>query len=222
MARFVLATWLAIICAGVWHSSGKLRTIADGHWNVLTTPPFAELDTALINVVTLGHRGLYDDFINIWAIQFLFDERLKHESPTDVQKAVLQITRHHPKLESLYIASCYLLYLEFARPDLCEEIILDGLKAFPLSWRIPVAQAFMYGYVLKQWDQSASYYALAASKPKSPPFIKKLIPKIMDERRLSIDDITNTLKSMSNDDGGSKLSEFLNELHKRRQERKSQ
>ncbi len=220
MSRYVVATWLAIVSAGIWHSAGKLRLSADKHWDVLTTPPLTELDTSLINIATLGHRGLYDDFINIWAIQFLFDDRLKHEDPVDVQKSILQITRHQPKLESLYIASCYLLYMEFDRPEMCEEIIVDGLKAFPESWRIPIAQGYMSGYVLRNWEQSAMYYGLAASKPNSPPFLKELVPKLMEKKKLTIDDITSTLDSMRNQDG-SKLTSFLNDLVRRRQERKN-
>jgi hypothetical protein len=169
-------------------------------------------------MVTLGHRGLYDDFINIWAIQFLFDERLKQEDPEDIQKSLLAITRHKPKLESLYMAGCYTLYWEFNRPDLCEKITLDGLAAFPNSWRIPLSQGFVSAHALKDWDQAAIFYGMAASRESSPEWLKGVAQNIVREKNLTLKELTDSLKALGAEEN-SKFGSFLEELDKRRNQR---
>jgi len=220
MKNFIVATVLAIFCGTVWELGGHLRKISDANFHVLTTPPLAELDTRVINVATLGHRGLYDDFINIWAIQFLFDERLMQEDPADIQKAILKITRHQPKLESLYIASCYLLLMEFNRGDLCEPIIIDGIKAFPQSWRIPITQGHISADSLKNFEKAALYYGMAASRPKAPEFLKRVAAKIITKNNLTPEDLNQLFNALVDSEEGSKLYDFFKELSERKNQLK--
>jgi hypothetical protein len=155
----------------------------------MDTPPLAKMSTRFIDILTLGHRGLYDDLVTIWSLQSLMDLRLSQVPPEEVQKAILSVTRHYPKVESLYSISCYILAYDFKRPDLCERITADGIKALPDSWRIPMVQGYLYYEPLKNMRSATLYYGLASSKETAPPFLKRLATNMVKKNALDPEDL---------------------------------
>lgn len=183
------ALWLVVLYAGLMHVTRHTWRFAKRDYRHMDAPPLAKMNTRFIDIFTLGHRGLYDDFVTIWSLQALMDLKLSLVPPEEVQKAVLSVTRHYPKVESLYSVSCYILAYDFKRPDLCERITADGIKALPDSWRIPMIQGYLYYEPLKNMRNATLYYGLASSKEKAPAFLKRLATNMVKKNALELEDL---------------------------------
>ncbi len=210
-ARHVIPAFLMVLTCGTCVKIGaKMGTAERASWRLVTSPPLASLKTSRINLVTLGHRGLYDDFATIWAIQFLADQSLtKKATAKEVNDAIRSITQHQPRLESLYLLSCYVMALDFNSPENCEGISVDGLKAFPNSWRIPMTQGFVATYKMNDDLKAASFFELAASRPKSPAYVGRLAKKLSEKGSISGQDLNDTLDMLREVPGGTRIIEIL-------------
>lgn len=196
-----------VTCVRVGQPMGRAEKLA---WKLVNAPPLASMSTPRINLLMLGHRGLYDDFATVWAVQFLAEQNLtKKASAEEVFDAVRSITRHQPRLEALYLVSCFVLALDFNRPEFCEAIALDGLKAFPLSWRIPMTQGFVAAFNMKDHMKAAAFLELAASRPNSPPYVASLAKKFAAKGYASGNDLNETLDMLKEVPGGTRIIEIL-------------
>lgn len=175
----------------------------------LSLPPLVEMDPRVIDVLTMGHRGLYDDFINIWAIQILMDEATRREKPDDVADALAKITRHAPKLESLYMLTCFVMALDLKRPDLCVRFTMDGLAAFPHSWKIPMTQASVLAFRMRKPAEAAPFFELAGSKPGAPPYFTSLAKKLREKAAVTSDELSKGLDYLDELPGGTRLKEAI-------------
>lgn len=206
----VTVAWLLAVAGGLVAVTERTGSYAaQESAQLLTPPPLSRLDPRLIDVATLGYRGLYDDIIDIWMIQVLVDDRIATQKPDELYHLVQTVTHLHPHLESLYMISCFVLALDLKHPEDCERITLDGLKAFPDSWRIPVTQGFMDAYKLNDPQSAAMYYGLAASRPHAPDFLKHLAQRLVDERGLNPDELQQTMDHLLEAPGGSRFGSFL-------------
>lgn len=178
-------------------------------YDVLAPAPLAGVDRRLIDILTLGHRGFYDDVVNIWTLQALADERLKTKTPAEIQKAMLLAVDSHPRVESLYMLACFVLALDFSAPEACESISLVGLKALPDSWRVPVTQGFISHFKMGDPKKAAAYYQLAASRPGAPEYLQSLARKLAEKGQLSEAELKQTVDGLLDVPGGSKFGQFL-------------
>jgi hypothetical protein len=170
------------------------------------------LNSKSIDILTLGHRGIFDDIATIWIIQFLGDKELvKTSSAEDVYKAIYSFTRHQPRLEGIYLLSCFVLALDFDHPEYCESISLDGLKAFPDSWRIPMAQGFIASFKLQDDLKAAAFYQMAASRPNSPEYVGRLAKRLSERGYANGQDLNETIDMLSEVPGGTRIIEILRE-----------
>lgn len=207
----ISVTVLWIVCLGLaLHAvTGETWRFAKRDYALLEAPPLVDLDTRLITAMTLGNVGVYDDVIYLWTLQSLVDPRLKTKDPVAVQESILRVTRHNPKIETLYMMSCFVLAFDLKRPDLCERITLDGLKATPDGWRIPITQGFIFAHELKDPKNAAMYYGLAASRPDAPPFVGRYAKKLIDTNELSIEELQATLDELLSAEEGSRFATFM-------------
>lgn len=216
-----MTCWIVLLGYGLAVVSERTRSYAVASYRLVDPPPLTTLDPRLLNIMTLGFRGVYDDLLSIWSIQFLVDPRIKSESPEEVFKSLKLISGHRPKIESIYMLSCFALGLDLERPDLCKDIIIDGMNAMPDSWRLPVTMAFMYAYKLNDIPNAATFYALAASRPDAPEFLKKLSVNMVQNNSISVQEMQESLEKMFDAPGGSKVGTFLNDLVKKKHEKEN-
>lgn len=158
--------------------TGRLDQTLAGQQTVVSPPPLSRLSTSVLNTVTLGYRGLYDDFADIWLLQTLGEKDIKRFDPGQLVAAIRAVTRHGPKLESLYLLSCFVLTFELGKPEECQAITVDGMKALPASWRIPMTQGYVTAFVLHDPAAGALYYDLAGSRQGAPAFMTTLARKL--------------------------------------------
>ena len=211
MLKHLIPFLLSCVALGysalIGHERGPAERAA---WDKTGAPPLSSWSNRVVNIVTFGHRGLYDDFITIWAVQFLADKDLAKYAGVDrVYASIKSVTRLHPKLESLYVLSCFVLSLDFNHSELCESISRDGLVAFPESWRIPMTQGFIESFKLKNDLQAAVYYGLASSRPSSPPWVADLAKRLAGRGAATGQDMEATLQMLKEIPGGTRVLELL-------------
>jgi hypothetical protein len=210
--HIVPALLLSLNCFQCTRVGQTMSDIERKSWKLVSAPPMANVGTKQLNIMTLGHRGLYDDFATIWAVQFLADKNLKAAATADeVYAALHSITRHKPHLESLYMLSCFVLAMDYKRPELCEKISIEGLQAFPESWRIPMMQGFIASYELNDPLKAAGFYHIAASRPTSPPYVAHLAEKLTKKGFSSGEDLNETADMLKNVPGGTRILELMRE-----------
>jgi hypothetical protein len=185
----------------------RIETIR-AEYNIFSAPPLSTLPTPVIEILTLGHKNLYEDFINIWLLQTLVDNR-KGSDAEAMMNMIRSVFRHHPKFETTYMLSCMVMYSEFNRPDYCQEIILSGLKAFPTSWRLPMTQGYVQYFHLKQPAQAASFFMMAASRPKSPAYVQNIVKKLLSSPELTADDLQKSLEIISSSESNPAFIQIL-------------
>ncbi len=194
-------------CAQIGSRSGRRERAS---WSLVSAPPLAHLSPERIKILTLGHKGLYDDFATIWAIQFLADPELKSKSSAqDVYAALLPIAKNLPRLESFYLLSCFVLALDFKEPSYCESISIQGLKAFPQSWRIPMTQGFVATLIENNDMKAAALYQLAASKEGSPAYVSKLVARLAQRGFADGQDLNETADLLKQVPGGTRIISIL-------------
>jgi len=209
--------WLVLLGSGFAAVTKKTSVYAARNYRLLEPPPLTRLDTRFLDIVTFGYRGLYDDFADIWTLQILTDKGIARQDPAAVDATIRSVTRHGPKIESLYLASCFVLAFDLKRPDYCERITLDGLKALPESWLIPEVQGYLEASLLHDPKSAAMYYGLSASRPDAPEFLQKLAADLIQKKQLSPDELQSSLEQLLGGSGGAKFGEFLQKKAKSEQ-----
>lgn len=196
-------------CIQIGTKSGQLERKA---WKLVTVAPLSALHTNLINVITLGHRGLYDDFATIWTIQFLAESKLTQKTNSDeIYAAIDSVTRHHPRIEALYLLACFTLAEDFKRIDRCEKISADGMIALPNSFRIPMMQGLMATLDGQDHLKAAAYYHMAAKAPGSPKYLTSVANKLTEKGYLDGQDLNDSVNMFREIPGGSKIIELMRE-----------
>lgn len=219
MASFVMHAVPAILLAASFYNCGRIGSDLGkkerAEYKVVTSPPLGSLDPKILDIMMLGHGGLYDDFVLVWSIQILAEPDLKNMTNADeLSNTLLGILKHQPKIEGIYLLACYVLGLDFQRGDLCDKISVEGLKAFPNSWRIPMTQGFMASFVAKDDLKAAAFYELAASRPESPEYVGKLAKRLTARGYADGEDLSETIQLMSEVPGGSRIIEILQQRMK--------
>lgn len=177
----------------------------------ITPPPLAGVDPRILNVLTLGHKNLYDDFAHLWMIQSLmtpYDPGLADA----MMGSIRTVLGHHPKIETLYMLACFVINSEFKKPEYCQEIINAGLVAFPQSWRLPMTQGFIHAFLLDQPAQASAYFTMAASRAKSPPYVAKVAEKLIRKENLNLDDLNKSVELLMGTPYESRFREMLRNL----------
>lgn len=208
ISSIVPACCLVLSGALLWiHYPKRVKDLQHAY-EIASAPPLSALNPAFIPIVTLGHKNIYDDFINIWLLQTLVDSR-KADSAETLMASIRPVIKHQPRLETLYLLSCFTMYLDYKKPEYCQEIILAGLKAFPESWRLPMTQAYVHYFLLKEPAQAASFFMMAATRPQSPEYVQRLVQKILKENELNAADLQRSMEIIAGSRAGDQFLKML-------------
>lgn len=198
-ASLLIGGWLLLGLGLLGLSSHKLSHEQNRRQAARLSPLLSHLAPGYLSILTLGHRHLYEDFVYLWLLQYLMPEAGK--TPEASETLMIRIEAAltlQPKFESIYLLSCFVLAMDYHRPDLCEKISRLGLQVFPDSWRIPMTQAYMFAFRLENPLKAAFYYHLASSRPSSPPYVASLMGKLLESRQWSPAEQEEVLQSILN------------------------
>lgn len=188
--------FITCTCAYYLLSTAKLRSQKlKRSYDPFAPPALVELPPQIISIATLGHRHVYQDYINLWLLQVLMDET----TPNDVDaflKLTHSIIKHEPPVETLYLLSCIVLFEKMKRPDECQRVSLAGLEVFPDSWRIPILQGYVHVFMLKEPAQAAAFFRKAGSVKNKPKWVLSLVERLLKAENLDSDDIQKSIEIM--------------------------
>lgn len=174
-------------------------------------PPLSRLTPNFVKILTLGHKQVFDDFLLMWMIQLTTIEGVDKVRDKQLGKIFIDLLRYKPHLESFYLLGCYELAMRAKLPKLCFPITETALQEFPESWRIPMMQAYIEGFVNKNKSQAAFFYSLAASRPESPEYVVNVAKKMLADESVTREEIEQTMKMIVDIPGSEKFSDFIDD-----------
>ncbi len=178
-----LSIWLLVLAGSLINVSARSQDAALKLYKLVEKPPFSELSPAFVDAVSIGHKGVIDDMLLFYTLNYLMDSRLRGADPAEVQMALKATTRLHPKIETIYMFGCLVLALEMKHPEACEPLITDGINLFPDGWRLPVTLGTILFHTMKDDAKAAIFYEIAAQKPDAPAFAKSLAIKLRNRAK---------------------------------------
>lgn len=207
--KITIGLWILLLAGMFGQVSSKVAGYAAARKKLIEKPLLADTDPRLMTILTLGHRGLYEDFLAIHALQYLVDPNLKRENSDVARNAMMAAARQGPRVESFYMLGCFIMDAEFAKPEWCEALSHAGIKALPTSWRIPLTQGYFFSFKLNDPVQAANWYALAASRPGVPTYVGSLAAKLAANNSLTVEDLEQSVRGMFDIPEGSRIREMI-------------
>lgn len=186
-------------------------------YEIYSTPPLAQIKPSILNIILLGHKAIYEDFISIWLLQTLMQEGVQKEADPLIAQ-IRSVIRHEPKLETTYMLACFVMLNELKRPEFCQEINLAGLRAFPMSWRLLMTQAYVEFSAMNHPAQAASFFTMAAQRENAPEYVKKAAKKLLETRDLTDEDIKASMDLIAEKEGNSQFKQLLESIQKNKRE----
>lgn len=191
ISHFFWGGILLTLLGFLWPLSGLLYRPNMTDDEFLKTAPLVDLDTRVLDILSFGYRGLYDDFVTIWMLQVLMDPRVNQLNAEKIQNLLVRVGRHQPKIESYYLLGCFVLNFDLKRPDLCEPILKQGTEAFPTKWRIPVTMGIIAAHYLQDPRLAALYYEIGAQRG-APQYIRNAAQRLAKEQNISPEELKNS------------------------------
>lgn len=213
-APFVFPLLAVLIFGGALVSTMPGRIVKlQQSYELYAAPPLAHMNPKFLSAFMLGQKAVYDDFISIWLLQTLMQSGVvkDHEK---LMEQIRSVIKHEPKLETTYMLSCFVMINELKHPEYCQEINLAGLKAFPMSWRLLMTQAFVEYSAMNHPAQGASFFMMAAQRENAPPYVKKAAEKLLKTRTLTDEDIQASLELITQAEGKSQFVDMLKSIDK--------
>lgn len=189
---------LSLVC--LWASAGLLAKRIHPPTPLLNPPPLVDISPEKIRLITLGFPRIYHHFLNIWAVQILGDSAISEQDPERIYDLMKRIALHAPDANSFYLLTCYTFLSEFDRPDLCVPLLLEGIRAMPDEWNIPLLLAVIHHLNLQDKATAAIFYELAAKKPDAPAYLANLAAKMRENASLQELDYVHMLEGLSSSD----------------------
>lgn len=186
-------------------------------YELYATPPLSQINPSILNIVLLGHKAMYEDFIAIWLLQTLMQEgEPKEADPLMAQ--IRSVIRHEPKLETTYMLACFVMLNQVKRPEFCQEINLAGLRAFPMSWRLLMTQAYVEYAAMNHPAQAASFFMMAAQRQNAPEYVRKAAKKLLETKALTAEDVKASMDLIAEKDGNTQFKQLLESIQKNKRE----
>ncbi len=209
--KFALtALWLAGVAWLVLQTSYKTQELNALTYDPVSPPPLARLKPAVVDVITLGHRGVIEDFMHLWMLQIFTNRDLPKTYGAKLFESTSLVANQKIRIESFYLIACFFLGNDMDRPQDCESILLQGLQVFPDSWRIPMVLGYVYNFQLHDPTKAAAMYGIASSRPDSPPYVISVARKLINQEQVTQTEIDETMKLMTEVPGGrSRFAEIL-------------
>lgn len=206
----LIALWLVGCGLLVINTGKKNAAFSEQSLNPVAPPPLARIKPAVVDVITLGHRGVIDDFMHLWMLQILTNRDLPKTYGPKLFESIMLVAEQKIHIESFYLVSCFFMANEMARPADCEPIMIKGLQSFPDSWRIPMVLGYVYNFQLNDPIRAAAMYGIASTRSESPPYVIAVAKKLINKEQVTQDEINKTMEIMSEVPGGrSRFAEIL-------------
>jgi len=137
---------------------------------------------------SFGYYGLLADFIYLWSIQYYSDpgfhpriEYLKHTY--DI------ITELDPQFLDAYQTGALFMFYEGRNPKAGLQLLEKGLEKNPTEWIFPTDAGYYCLINLKDKEQAAKYFGIAAQVPGAPTLVKRTLANITFQKGDMLDSL---------------------------------
>ena len=192
------------ILVGYW-SNDRLESFVKSTLVEHPVPGWILIPKKAVGIFTLGNQRVYEDLVSLWLLQSLILRPSEEPPSKEVMKARIDaVLVHEPKIESLYLLTCFILTKRYNLPESCEAVSQTGIKALSSSWKIAMVQGYMSAFVLKKPEIGAYYFFLASKMDRSPPYVKAAAQRYRDQAiaaKIDPDNMEDLLKNMPDLEG---------------------
>lgn len=208
---------LTVAAAAFFFSAKRAKEASSTPSSWVKEPPLINLSPNYINLIFLGFRNVYDNFVSIWAIHYLASNDHSVYDLDQLEDLLLKISAKEHRRETLYMFSCFVLS-QLGRPESCVPIINAGIEMLPHSWRLPLTLGFIYMEDLNDNSKAAIYYSACAERENSPTYVKSVARKLAARDEASLEDLENSLAEVLQIPEDSDLYKILKERNEEKEE----
>jgi len=131
-----------------------------------------------LKMASLGHEGLLADLLWLKAVQNTGERKITGAGYEWIYKALDTVTSLDPNFYEPYEVGGLILSIEADKVDLSNKLLLKGVENNPDVWQFPFYLGFNYFFYMKDYRSAAMYMEMAASRPKSPPYLPSLASRL--------------------------------------------
>lgn len=213
LLRTVLLVLLVLTAASWNHFSTETLAEINERKNIGEHPPFSSLQRPIINVLLLGQKELYDDFIHLWTTQYLASKEIFKKDPKQLEQILRRIAHLKVRSPYFYQVSCFRFIFDFKTPWLCEEIAKIGMAVAPESWIIPAILGYAF-MEQEDYHQAARFFTLAGKIEGSPDYFKEVGSSLLVKKGVPWEEV---LQAMAEGEISDFVRSQLEEGYKRKQ-----
>ena len=194
------------------YAAGTVDEIRSRKDDIGKHPPFSSLQRPIINVLLLGQKELYDDFIHLWTTQYLVSKEILNKDPKKLEQTLRRIAHLKVRSPYFYQVSCFRFIFDFKTPWLCEEIAKIGMMVAPESWMIPAILG--YGYMEQEdFHLAAQYFTEASTIEGAPPYLAEVGSTLLVKEGVPWEEV---LEALAEGDASEFIRKELEEGYKRK------
>ena len=142
----------------------KIETISKPVWKLLT----------------LGHKDFFDELLFVWVL----GELGKKVGDVDLELLryrVFFLSPLSPRIESFYTLSCFVFLFEEQKDTLCHQVLLEGHRSLPGSWRVLFSLGYLHAFWFKEFKLASDYYKKASLLKGAPAYLEAFSRKLLTE-----------------------------------------
>lgn len=209
----VCLIFLVFTCLSWNHFSEATLTEITERKDIGEHPPFASLQRPIINVILLGQKELYDDFIHLWTTQYLASKEILNLDPKKLEQNLRKIARLKVRSPYFYQTSCFRFIFDFRTPWLCEDIAKMGMLVAPESWIIPAILGYAF-MEQEDYNQAAQLFTVASRIDGAPPYFKEVGSTLLIKKEVPLEEV---LAAIAEGDLPESVRKELEEGYRRKQ-----
>ena len=194
MAKFGWILWFGFLISSLHFVAKRTFPESDRY----SDPFWLHIPKEIRKLLTLGQDAIYSDYLFLWSIQEATNPPRPDEEKERLFKTYTNIAKERIPFEAYYMMACYDVALDYKQPELCSQITLEGLQAFPGSWRLIMTQAYIETYEILDIAAGAALYRLASTHEWAPSWVARLATKLEAHPEITEQDRRRIKRLMQN------------------------
>ena len=167
----------------VFQSAKSLNAYNELHKANPLIPPLSQYPRFFVNLISMGHIRLYEDFLHIWLIQYLSNQN--EETPEVVGQRIRYTLKFKPYGKYIYLLSAFYIFDKIRSLEETIKTYELGLKLHPDSWRLHICLANIYLNYTEDKHTAVPHFEKAYElHPDKPILYKNIAQKIINNEKI--------------------------------------
>ena len=166
------------------------------------------LSSQAIDILTLGFKRVYEDYIFIDLLQDISSAKKKPIAASVMTEKINAIANSKISIYSFYPLTCFVLAYDYQTPQGCDYPIKVAMGLYPDNWYLPSLLGFMYTFKRADPLRGSLYYHLAGQKKGAPKYLSNFANKLKSEQ-VTKEDLKAASEWILNSPHGESWARFL-------------